>query len=715
MRKSLLFLFVCAALSCGKNNDNNGGTNNGASNNGGSDAGNNGGVTNNVSNNGDADMGDDDTGMVERPAVGCDSLDPSVCSLPWPSNLYLEPDAERASGYTLSFGTTSLPANNAGVNVDPDVFTRRDGYSLGTSIVAVFPNVDPTLLPDENAIEDSLADDAHAVLLEVDDAGNAVGKVPYWFDYDAQEDDLAKRAVVGHPSVILKPSTRYVVAFRGLTDTDGAAIPPSAAFAALVAGDTASNPDLFFRQERFDEIFGILDAQGWAKDDLTLAWDFVTASDEETHAPLLHIIDDALATTGEMGPELTVTEVREFTADENADIAFEISGTFEVPHYMREFRGVTSSPQRWELNIGDDGLPEQNGTRDADFWVRVPRSALDGTPHGLVMYGHGLLGSGTQVRGGHNSAIANGNNLIFFAADMIGMSEDEGDEGAVAIVQDFNRFPFMGDRLIQGQLEWVLLSRAMRERFGSLTEVTDRGVVVNQDELFYSGISQGGIFGATFVAVSPDIDRGHLGVPGHTYSVLLHRSVDFTQFFVAMKAAYPDSRDQMLLLQLAQLLWDFTDPVSYYRNLTTPLAGRNPKEVLLAPAKGDYQVAVIQNEVVARSDIGIPLLENYDDEREPALITPVSYPRDGSGVVLYDFGDPWPAAGNHTDTFWFGGSCDSSADCDEANGQFCSGGTCSRDPHGKPRRQAHHTQQMVEFFRTGVITDVCGGDGCRPD
>ena len=58
------------------------------------------------------------------------------------------------------------------------------------------------------------------------------------------------------------------------------------------------------------------------------------------------------------------------------------------------------------------------GTRAPRFWVRIPYSAIDGksTPHGLVLYGHGLLGAGDQVRSDFNSKIANQNNLITLLA-----------------------------------------------------------------------------------------------------------------------------------------------------------------------------------------------------------------------------------------------------------------------------------------------------------
>ena len=73
-------------------------------------------------------------------------------------------------------------------------------------------------------------------------------------------------------------------------------------------------------------------------------------------------------------------------------------------------------------------------------------------------------------------------------------------------------------------------------------------------------------------------------------------------------------------------------------------------------------------------------------------ITQVAYPHKGSGVVLYDFGNAWPPNGNTPPP-------------EDPHG----------DPHGKPRKLDAHNQQMVTFFRTGAIIDVCKMDGCRPD
>lgn len=613
----------------------------------------------------------------------CDPLDPAVCAMPWPSSLYLVEDAERATGYTLTFGDTSLPANRDGVHLTPGPYTRMDGYGVGEPLQVRFADVDISEMAREDGVAASMAEDASVVWFEVD--GETLKRVPYFVELDRWEGDRALKTLFVRPAVLLKANTRYIVGFRGLRDTSGQAIAPSDAFAALVAG-TSTDP----RRDGFADLFARLEGEGVERSTLTLAWDFHTASVEAVTGPLLHMRDAAFEATGEAGPEMTVETVTEFTPEENEYIAFEIEGTFRVPHFMRQSEPFLDH-RGWVFNIGDDGLPAQNEWRDPKFWIRVPRSALDGTPHGLVQYGHGLLGKGTQVRGSFNSRVAFQNNFIFFACDWTGMSEDD-EFGVNVMLGDMSHFPWLADRMHQGIIESLLLARGMRERFGALPEVMERGVVIDPTQLYFSGISQGGIYGATYMAVSTDVTRGHLGVPGQNYSTLLHRSVDFTEFFAVIEALYPGRSEQSILLSAVQLLWNGTDPVSYYRHISAePLPNTPQHHVLTATARGDYQVAVLTMEIVARSGVGVALMANYDDERAVDLVEPTAYPHQGSALTNWHFGNPWPELGNKPP-----------ADLDD-------------DPHGKPRRVDAHNAQMVHFFRTGEVIDVCGGAVCAPE
>ncbi len=572
-----------------------------------------------------------------------------------------------------------------------------DGYGVGTPIMTIFPNVDVAMLADEEHIDRSMADDSPTLLFEV--SGTTLRRVPHWVELDLNESDATKKTLFMRPAVILKEATRYIVAFRNMRTTTGAAIAPSAAFVRLRDGMGATDPQLAPRQARFTEALGLLDAAGVTRSSLTLAWDFNTASSQALHGRMLAMRDDALQRVGAQGPAMVIDDVRTFLrADDgsgrpfDANIGLELGGYIEVPDYTidRQYPGVPMATR--ELNLDAQGRPMAHGTTRVTFIVRVPHSAIGGEPHGVVLYGHGLLGSNEEVRGDHLGRMASTHRFILVAASLAGMSE--GDIGTVfTALNDMSYFRAVGQRLHQGIIQWVLLARAARERLGALEAMTSRNVRVNRDELFYSGNSQGGIFGGTFMAVSPDVTRGHLGVPGNNYATLLHRSHDFVAYFTVLRNVYADASDLATVLGYTQLQWDGTDPVSYMRHISAaPFANTPEHAVILGPAKGDYQVSVLTNEIAARTDIGIPLMANYDRQRMPYGCTQAAYPRRGSGVVLFDFGNPWPAPGNRPPA------------SDPVG-----------DPHERPRRSVPHQQQIANFFRTGEIIDVCGGDGCRPD
>lgn len=84
--------------------------------------------------------------------------------------------------------------------------------------------------------------------------------------------------------------------------------------------------------------------------------------------------------------------------------------------------------------------------------------------------------------------------------------------------------------------------------------------VIDPARRYYNGNSQGGILGSVYMAVSTDVERGVLGVPGGPYSLLLPRSSDFADLFLIMKARYPDPQTRIMLLNLMQLLWNRMGP-----------------------------------------------------------------------------------------------------------------------------------------------------------
>jgi hypothetical protein len=639
----------------------------------------------------------------------CDPLMPQICSLPWPSNLFLRSDQERVTGYTLTFDHSSLPQNSFGNHIDPEPLKRMDGYGLGTPIMVTFPNIDTAAMPSEYDIEASLAEDASILLFEVSEIN--VQRVPYWVELDAREPDLENKIMLVRPAVILEENTRYIVAFRALRNVDGGPIVPSEAFALLRDGLGIDEPSLAERQTRFDQMFAELDTLGIDRGQLTLAWDFHTASSDALHGPMRHMWQHALQQVGDNGPPLIFDEVQEYSREEdgsghpvNPFVALTIKGHIEVPHYMKQ---DTEFEQKrgWVFNRDESGVIVPNGTRSAPFWISIPHSALTGEAHGLIKHGHGMFGDGRDVVdlgwtrpcgthpprecGWYHGRMDDTHKFITFASDLIGMSAEDRDEYALTLIIDLSRFTWIADRLHQGMLEYLLVTRAMKMQLGGMPELMARGIEVDNSELYYWGISQGAIFGPTFMALSPDVTRGALGVAGNNYAMLMERSRNFTPFFTILSSAYQARSDQLIAEAAIQLLWDGTDGISYLRRVTSqPFEGHVAKHMLVDVARGDHQVATVTTENAARSTIGLPILENYDTERIVPLAETVPYPHVGNGLVNWSFGNPWAPAGNQPpseDTI---------------------------DPHSSARHMDAHQRQLAHFFRTGTIIDVCDAAPC---
>ena len=640
----------------------------------------------------------------------CDPTQPAYCSLPWPSAQFLAPDKSTPTGFHLQFGATTLPKNVGDSYIDGTQWARMDGYSVGGAILLYFQSVDLAGIASETDMSPSMASDAKIRLWAVKEAKWT--RVPYWVELDASEDTPDKKLMNIRPGVILDAATRYVVAVTELKDTAGKAFAPSAAFQAALDGKTAGS-NLGKRQGYFDSLFADLKTQGVEKSGLLLAWDFVTASDKAMHGDMLSMRDQAFKIVGDQGPQLTVTAVDAFTVAQNADIAAEVRGTFHAPNFMDLH--MLGTAKAYVMHRGADGLPAQNGWVDMPFWVRIPRDALSGAPFGLNQYGHGLNGTGAQVHGDFNGKIGQQSKLIAFACNWTGMSEPDV-PGVIQMIIDFSDFHTMSDHLQQGMMESLILMRAMRERFDSLPQIQQLGVKVDKKRTYYTGESQGGIYGGTYVALSQDVIRGHLGAPGHSYSLLLQRSTDFEPFLMLVKGYYPDAGDRLIALSLIQILWDAADSASYYVHLKQqPFPNTPPHDVLLTTSKGDFQVTPMASELAARAGF-LQLMKNYG--KQVFGVKEQGYPYVGSGVVLFDFGNAWATPGNHPpDGPVYAGPCKVDADCAPWPWYKCEDAKVCvlDDPHDRPQDLEWRNTQLGHFLDTGEIIDVCGGDGCHPN
>src|SRR3954471_12105517 len=77
-----------------------------------------------------------------RTPDGCDPLDPSVCMLPFPNDLYTTADPSTRTGRRLDFSLLGMPRNVAGKPIDPTDMNRADGFSPGNPIITRVPALD---------------------------------------------------------------------------------------------------------------------------------------------------------------------------------------------------------------------------------------------------------------------------------------------------------------------------------------------------------------------------------------------------------------------------------------------------------------------------------------------------------------------------------------------------------------------------------------------
>jgi hypothetical protein len=340
----------------------------------------------------------------------------------------------------------------------------------------------------------------------------------------------------------------------------------------------------------------------------------------------------------------------------------------------------------------------------ANFICRIPRSAVDGAhvvPARPSLYGHGLLGSASEVDAGNVSAMANEHNFVFCATDWAGMSTSDVPNVAT-ILADLSNFPTLADRAQQGFINFMYLGRLMIHPLGFNGDpafIYNKGgalePVIDTERLFYDGNSQGGIMGGGLAALAPDYNRAVLGVPGMNYSTLLQRSSDFATYAQLLYPNYPNELERPLILSLIQMLWDRGEANGYAWHMTDDPYDNTPAHtVLLHEAFGDHQVANVTTEVEART-IGASIRAPTIDPGRHSDVNPYygipripSFPFNGSAFVVWDSGSPTPPTTNTPPS-------------------------AGNDPHSHPRSTAIARLQKSEFLKVnGAVVDTCGPTPC---
>jgi hypothetical protein len=654
------------------------------------------------------------------PAADCQPFS-EPCLLPFPNNLFTQPDTTSATGVRVNLPQTAMPTNTNGVQIDVAPYNRSDGFSPGSSIIARVPGLDNQAAFDQtNPVR--LADMSQtfapgAPIVVVDMATDQRALI--WAELDSNASDAQHTTLLIHPGKNLVEGHRYVVGLSNLKDGDGQTLTAPDWFARL-RDDRPLLKSQKGQRERYGEIFKTLKDAGIERKTLYMAWDFTVASRRNLTQPMLSIRNDAFAQLGDSNladlavqgnpSQFAVTSVQDFTPDQDPRVMREVQGTFTVPCYLTTSNCAIGGGFNYSSTSPDATPTQQAGNvGTAQFDCIIPRAAA-GAAARASLYGHGLLGSRTEVRAGNVKDMAAEHDFMFCATDWWGLAQAD-IPFDISALQNLNRFPAVTDRLQQGVLNTLLLGRLMANPNGFAAHAAFRqsgSPLFDASQLYYDGNSQGGIMGGITTAVAPDYTRAVLGVPGMDYGgILLQRSTDFTPFAnflygVAPGGGYTDSSIHPLILDLMQQLWDRGEADGYAAHMTSDaLPGTPAHKVLMHVAYGDHQVSHYAAAVEART-IGAhahqPALDLPARSQDENLFFGIpaiqSYPFDGSAIVIWDSGPglvPPPPLTNTPPTV-------------------------GRDPHGDVRATVAARAQKSAFLdANGSVVDVCGGQPCHTD
>jgi hypothetical protein len=646
------------------------------------------------------------SGQGTKPSKRCDFTDPAVCLYPWPNDLFTRSD-DSATGRRLNLKRASMPRNKDGKPIDPRDMNRADGFSPGSMLITKVRGLDNlaaarrSKLPPIGDLRRSIARRSPVVVIDA----RTRERHPVWAEVDSNPRRGADRVLIIRPGKNFTEGKRYIVALRNLKTRTGRAIRPSRGFRIYRDRLPSRNRLVNLRRKRYERMFRTLRRAGIRRGNLFLAWEFTVASRQSLAGRALHIRDRAFRQLGDTNlrdltvqgrsPTFTVDTVQDRTAAEDDRIARRVEGTITVPCFL-----TNGCQPGGRFTFDRRGRPEQRGITTFRYYCNIPRSALDpaAAPKArAALYGHGLLGNPAEFDASNVKSMSNEHNVLFCATAWAGFAAEDVPH-LLTVLNDLSRFNTVADRMQQGFLQQLFLGRALIHPQGFSSHPAfqkDGQSVIDTQQLYFDGNSQGGIMGGALTALAPDFQRAVLGVPGMNYSTLLQRSVDFDAYAPFLYGGYPRELERQLWLAQIQLLWDRGESNGYAQHMTLRALPNTPHHyVLMHVAFGDHQVADVTALVMART-IGARV-------RQPALAagrSPFSnpwyglrripyYPYDGSAMVWWDSGTPPPPLVN------------------QPNRE-------GADPHSHPRNEPAARVQKSEFLKVGGgVVRVCGGGPC---
>gem|GEM_PF-603926 len=637
----------------------------------------------------------DDDRITLNLVEGCNPFSMTEdCLPPVPCTFFEKSDESSPTGVRGDYPEDGLPNYNGDTHFDIHAVNLADGASPSAPIlVHLGKDLAPAYLTGQHELANSVAADSDIALFDMETGKRIMFMAEMDMNYRDKPKYDDRHPLIIRPMEPMVMGHRHVLAMKNvITDVDGNTLTSPAAFAALRDNVITTNEPIETRRSDFEDMFEFLDEEGYAREDLLLAWYFHVSSSEWLLGSVLSMREQTL--------DIMSNDIDEYsyTIDSVSDNPYSnvwkiVRGTFEAPTFLNAENNFDYDEQHHpQLQAENQVFP---------YTLIIPKvleNSMEAAP--LVIFGHGMFGTGNEYLSDNGPVgqtireMAQSAGAVVIATDWIGMSASDQQLLQDEILPDLNRLGLITDRLQQALINNLAMTEYALGPFQ-----TDAGInpfdhdLLDANRVYYVGVSLGGIMGASFTSISNRVSRAVLTSPGSVWSNLITRSYIWggygLEFIFRME--YPDPVTQQLAFAFMQARFDNSDPVNLTNLIyANPLDDAPVKTILMQEGIGDCIVANMTTEMLARA-IGVKIVE--PSVNAPYGLESISAPAEMAAMSQYNLVDytsvymppesnAWPETDNNV--HWY----------------ICF--------------QAHIKQQSHEFLSSGVINQYCDG-ACDPN
>ncbi len=521
-----------------------------------------------------------------------ESLDPTRCLLPFPSNTFTKLDSSSTTGLRLALDISSfMPTDD-----NATLLNFGDGFSRSTPLMSGFmPFIDPTTLGVPDPLGTGMSSpvpngETPAVRLLVAQPGAADFATDVPLRTHTVNDDegypVGTSLLISYPARVLAPASDYVaVVFDSIRDVNGKKYStPHAQQVALGLADPESQAEANLRGYHAPTR-AVLKAAKIDPHHVLRAWTFTTRSSDDATKRLSAMINamTAAVTAGQI--TVTIDTIALGTAPIAAIVNGHISG---APQFV--------APDG-SLSMGDDGMPVAMGVANAPFRVVVPVGTGD---YHVIYFGHGTAGN---INDGtfDTEFAAHGAAKLSFQFD--GWTDNDFVQtfaGVVTMFKGSTHFAALTlQSLARGTAIQALLGNKLADLLSSATVTTSTGAIANPvagrkpnlDIQVYAGGSLGGTMGLVIASSYPNIDHAVLNVAGAGWTHFMPNSVIYKVADTLLQTPYGTRYDGRMALAMTQGIWDEMDGASW--------TGKRSITALIQESIGDPVLPNVGTELVA--------------------------------------------------------------------------------------------------------------------